>query len=1385
MDFNYKMKPAIIKNIGLTFLAILFSVISFAALPPITGTTSICLGASTTLSDATPGGTWYSGDVSVAVIGSSSGFVSSVSVGTSIITYTDGVSSVYATVTVNAVPAPITGVPAICGSGTTTLGDVTPGGIWISSNPSVASVGVTTGLVTGNSPGTTLISYTIPSGCSSVVTVTVSPIPVLSGGGSTVCVGSSIAIGGTPAGGTWTSSTTNATVSASGLVTGAAVGTAGITYTMASGCYASRAMTVNPAIGAITGTPTVCVSFATTLGHPVAGGNWSTSNAAVATISSTTGITTGNTVGTATISYVVAGCLATTVMSVNGVPTGITGPSSVCVGSTITWVGIGGVSATWTSSATSVATVSSAGIVSGMGVGTSTITYNTGCGSTTRVVSVNSSCTGTPVPGPITASTSVVCSGTSFVLNLPSYTPVCGQSIQWQYSPDGTSWSNLPGAVTVPYTYTPTAAYYYRCGITCVSSGLTGFSGPVHVIVDFSIGVHSVIAAPSTTCPASHFYVAACGVSSAFSVLTFFGDGDSALTALSTTTLSDAHIYHTYGLPGTYTIKHILYNGALAMDTVTFDYNYLFCRTLPIRFYNDINSNCVFDAGDAEGLVPVTTRVDSNGVPVDTIIVTSGFAYQALGGPGTIYAFRPITVGGSLVLTCPASGVIYDTINTYTNTYVTKYFGIRCSPSGGFDLKVDATVLAGRHSQRVDMVVTNFYCYAVSPVVTFTFSPKYGYFPGTSPCYFTYPAPTSVVGNVMTWSLASLSANATRTISVYLERPSSIGPWLVPGDTVNSTISVTPTVGDIIPSNNVITRVDTVKVSYDPNDLAVKPEGYILPCTQLQYKVRFENTGNDTAHNIYVLDTLSAELDPASISAVVASHSMNIAVINDGTHTIAKFEFPNINLLDSSHHALCSGMFVFGIKAKSTLTDGTQIMNRVGIFFDDNPAVMTNEVTNTGGIPPITGPGNVCIGYPATYLNTMPGGAWVSSVPAVGTITGGGVVSGLTTGTSLISYTVFNSCASRTATKEVTVNPVVVPSAAIIATPGDTVCAGTSVSYTSVIAFGGAAPAYVWQVNGTSVSTSSSYTFTPVAGDTVTLAMASSQACAMPGIVGDTMPMEVVAMATPVASVAINPGDTSCAGTPVTYTATPSFGGDAPGYTWFVNGSATGSGPVYIYTPTNGDVLYCRMGSNFMCRLADTVNSGTIHMTVDPLYIPDISISASPSFAAVAGDPITLTATVANAGPTPVYQWVINSFPVPGANTNVFTSSTFSDYDSVTCIVTGSGICHITAYNSVFVTIWGVGVRNISAGHDIHVSPNPNKGSFSIRGSIGTMKGREVAVTVNNMLGQVVYSGNTTIGNDGTINEFVQLPDMLPNGVYMLNFRADNESSMFRFVIDK
>src|SRR5207249_6503600 len=81
-------------------------------------------------------------------------------------------------------------------------------------------------------------------------------------------------------------------------------------------------------------------------------------------------------------------------------------------------------------------------------------------------------CTSTPVPGNTQSTASTVCPSTSFTLSLQNdYSTVSSITYQWQSSPDGVTYSNIPGATSATYTTTESAATWYQCIVTCASNG--------------------------------------------------------------------------------------------------------------------------------------------------------------------------------------------------------------------------------------------------------------------------------------------------------------------------------------------------------------------------------------------------------------------------------------------------------------------------------------------------------------------------------------------------------------------------------------------------------------------------------------------------------------------------------------------------------------------------------------------------------------------------------------------------------------------------------------------------------------------------------------------------------------------------------------------------
>lgn len=140
--------------------------------------------------------------------------------------------------------------------------------------------------------------------------------------------------------------------------------------------------------------------------------------------------------------------------------------------------------------------------------------------------------------------------------------------------------------------------------------------------------------------------------------------------------------------------------------------------------------------------------------------------------------------------------------------------------------------------------------------------------------------------------------------------------------------------------------------SYDPNDKQGFPNGYgeahfIEPGTDIEYLIRFQNTGTDTAFSVVIRDTLSQYLDPTSIELGASSHPYRFEVYGTG---VLKFNFTEIMLPDSIVNEPASHGFVkFRAKQRYNNALGAVIENRAGIYFDFNAPIITNTTYHTIG----------------------------------------------------------------------------------------------------------------------------------------------------------------------------------------------------------------------------------------------------------------------------------------------------------------------------------------------------------------------------------------------------------------------------------------------------
>ena len=350
----------------------------------------------------------------------------------------------------------------------------------------------------------------------------------------------------------------------------------------------------------------------------------------------------------------------------------------------------------------------------------------------------------------------------------------------------------------------------------------------------------------------------------------------------------------------------------------------------------------------------------------------------------------------------------------------------------------------------------------------------------------------------------------------------------------------------------------------------------------------------------------------------------------------------------------------------------------------------------------------VCSGTSVTYTATPTNGGTTPSyqwkVNGVNAGTNSSTYSYIPVNTDAITCVVTSNATCATGnpitsnTVIMTVNPNL-PVSVTIAASSNPVCSGTSVTYIATPTNGGTTPSYQWKVNGVNAGTNSStYSYVPVNTDAITCIVTSNATCATGNpATSNTVTMTVNPNLPASVSIAAS-ATTICAGTSVTFTATPTNGGTTPTYQWY-NGATLISGETNAtYTSStlaNGNTITVKMTLNATCATGSPATSGAISMTVNPNLPVSVSNSASAN-TVCAGTSVTFTANPTNGGNTPTYQWKVN-----GANAGT-NSSTYSyipgNTDAITCVVTSNATCasgNPSTSNTVTMTVYSLIGNNI------------------------------------------------------------------------------------------
>jgi PKD repeat protein len=318
-----------------------------------------------------------------------------------------------------------------------------------------------------------------------------------------------------------------------------------------------------------------------------------------------------------------------------------------------------------------------------------------------------------------------------------------------------------------------------------------------------------------------------------------------------------------------------------------------------------------------------------------------------------------------------------------------------------------------------------------------------------------------------------------------------------------------------------------------------------------------------------------------------------------------------------------------------------------------------------------------------------------------------------------------------------------VASCAISSNDSDnTICSGSSVTFTATPTNGGTSPTYQWKINGVNVGTNSA-TFTTASltnGQSVTCSMTSNLSGVTPGAVNSNA-ISMTVNTTPTAPT-MNSNSPICSGSALNLTSNSVSGAT---YSWTgPNGySSALQNPVISNSGTNATGTYNLVITSNGCSSPSNATSVVVNQSVTPTNNIGITMGGNPT---CAGQVLTYTATTAHPGTSPVYQWTINGANV-GTNSPNFSTSSINNNDVVSCTLTSNATCATTTSVAstpitMSVTTTVTPALTISAGNTPSCSGSPiNFTSAPTNG--GTAPSYQWTVNGNNVSTSSSFSSST------------------------------------------
>ena len=379
-------------------------------------------------------------------------------------------------------------------------------------------------------------------------------------------------------------------------------------------------------------------------------------------------------------------------------------------------------------------------------------------------------------------------------------------------------------------------------------------------------------------------------------------------------------------------------NGFISIDLLPTSTGMIDCSGFTFISFLDSNANGIQDTGEVRFPLGTFTYEQNNNGTLHNITAPSG-SFNIYDNSGV----NSYDVGFDIL---PNYSAYYNITTAYTSLVpsagmTTYYFPV--TPIQTYDDVAVAIVPVNQprpgfiyHNK---VVFTNLGNQTIpSGTVTFT-QPNLTTITTTNPIVTT-------TGTGFTHNFTNLLPFEIRTIDVYLQVPAV--PTVNGGDYLTSDASVDPITNEVYLTNNTSTVTSLVVNGYDPNDKmeAHGPEILYSSFTAedyLYYTIRFENTGNASAINIRIQDVLHTMLDESTLEMVSASHEYEMDRIGKSI----TWKFNNIQLpVSQANTSIGKGYVSFKIKPLPGYAVGTIIPNTAAIYFDFNPAIVTNTFTS-------------------------------------------------------------------------------------------------------------------------------------------------------------------------------------------------------------------------------------------------------------------------------------------------------------------------------------------------------------------------------------------------------------------------------------------------------